>query len=199
MYDTSVLARKEGVRNVVVTAGYMQQEPVEKLCETVDAIKIDLKAFRDKFYRDICSGTLQPVLDNLKTIKKKGIWLEIVDLVVPTFNDSVEEFHDLSSWVLDNLGPDVPLHFSRFYPTYQLKNLPPTPMKPLEKAREIALKRGLNYVYLGNVPPDHEGNNTHCPKCGKMLVRRLGFFVTKNDIENGKCKYCGHDIPGVWV
>jgi pyruvate formate lyase activating enzyme len=202
MYDTSLLARKEGIRAIVVTAGYMQREPIERLCEAVDAIKIDLKAFRDKFYREICSGTLQPVLDNLKTIKERGVWLEIVDLVVPTLNDSLEEFHDLSSWVLDNLGPDVPLHFSRFYPMYQLKNLPPTPMATLEKAREIALKKGLNYVYLGNVPPMHEGNNTYCPKCGKLLIERRGFFVVRKDITNvnGKCKCdCGYEIPGVWA
>jgi pyruvate formate lyase activating enzyme len=199
MYDTARLARQKGVRNVIVSAGYMNQRPLEQLCEMVDAIKIDLKAFRDKFYREICSGQLEPVLNAIKTIKQKGVWLEIVDLVVPTLNDSVEEFHDLASWVMDELGPDVPLHFSRFYPMYQLKNLPPTPIATLEKAREEAMKVGLRYVYLGNVNPTHEGNNTFCPNCSRLLIRRMGFFVIKNDVVSGKCRYCDWEVPGVWA
>jgi len=198
MYDTARIGRQRGVRSVVVSAGYINQKPLEQLCETVDAIKIDLKAFRDKFYREICSGQLQPVLNTIKTIKRKGIWLEIVDLVVPTLNDTVEEFHDLASWMMDELGPDVPLHFSRFYPMYQLKSLPPTPMGTLEKAREEAMKVGLRYVYLGNIPPTHKANNTYCPNCGRLLIQRMGFFVVKNNVVGGKCKYCGWEIPGVW-
>lgn len=198
MYDTARLGRQRGVRNVVVSAGYVNQKPLEQLCETVDAIKIDLKAFRDKFYREICSGQLQPVLNSIKTIKRKGVWLEIVDLVVPTLNDTVEEFHDLASWVMDELGPDVPLHFSRFYPMYQLKSLPPTPMSTLEKAREEAMKVGLRYVYLGNISPTHKANNTYCPNCGELLIQRMGFFVVRNNVVSGKCKYCGWRIPGVW-
>jgi len=198
MYDTAVVGRQRGVRNVVVSAGYINQKPLEQLCEVVDAIKIDLKAFRDKFYKEICSGQLQPVLNSIKTIKRKGVWLEIVDLVVPTLNDTVEEFHDLASWVMDELGPDVPLHFSRFYPMYQLKSLPPTPMGTLEKAREEAMKVGLRYVYLGNISPTHKANNTYCPNCNRLLIQRMGFFVARNNVVEGKCKYCGWEIPGVW-
>ncbi|MFQ6044420.1 MAG: AmmeMemoRadiSam system radical SAM enzyme, partial [Candidatus Poribacteria bacterium] len=198
MLDTSIAAHKAGVKAVVVSAGYLQTEPLKRLCETVDAVKIDLKAYSDKFYREICSGTLQPVLDTLKTLKKVGVWYEIVDLVVPTLNDTEDEFGDLAKWVVDNLGVDVPLHFSRFYPMYQLKNLPPTPMEPLEQARNIAMEAGLRYVYLGNVRPDHEGNNTYCPECGDMAIQRKGFFVVQNNIVEGKCKKCGHEIPGIW-
>jgi len=199
MFDTSVAARKSGIRNVVVSAGFINREPVKKLCEVVDAIKIDLKAFREKFYREICRGELKPVLEAIKTIKSQGVWLEIVVLVVPTLNDSPQEFHDLASWVMDELGPDVPLHFSRFYPMYQLKSLSPTPLSTLERAREEALKVGLKYVYLGNINPMHEANNTFCPNCGRMLIRRLRFYVVQNDIVNGKCKYCGYEIAGVWA
>jgi pyruvate formate lyase activating enzyme len=126
------------------------------------------------------------------------VWHEIVDLVVPTLNDTEEEFKDLAKWTVDNLGPDVPLHFSKFYPTYQLKNLPDTPLKTLETARQISMGAGLNYVYIGNVNPDHEGNNTYCPKCHKMLIERYSYIIRKNDVVNGKCRHCGNKIPGVW-
>ena len=198
MLDTSIAAHKSGVRAVVVSAGYIQTEPLKRLCETVDAIKIDLKAYSDKFYKEICSGTLQPVLDTLKTLKESGVWYEIVDLVVPTLNDTEDEFKNLARWVVDNLGVDVPLHFSRFYPSYQLKNLPPTPMETLEQARYIAMDEGLHYVYLGNVRPDHEGGNTYCPKCKSLVIQRKGLFVVQNNLIDGKCPKCGHEIPGVW-
>lgn len=199
MYDTSIASREGGLRNVVVTAAFIKREPVEKLCEVVEAIKVDLKSFREKFYREICRGDLKPVLEAIKAIKRRGVWLEIVVLVVPTLNDSPQEFHDLASWVMEELGPEVPLHFSRFYPMYQLKSLPPTPLSTLERAREEALKVGLRYVYLGNINPYHEANNTFCPNCGRMLIRRLRFYVVQNDVVSGKCKYCGWKIPGVWA
>ena len=198
MLDTAKTCRNAGIRPAVVSAGYIQTEPLQKLCETVDAVKIDLKAFNDKFYREICSGTLQPVLETLKTLQKMGVWYEIVDLIIPTLNDTETEFAELAKWVMDNLGPDIPLHFSRFYATYQLKNLPPTPMNTLESARQIAMETGLNYVYLGNVPYDHEGNNTYCPECQDLLIQRKGLFVVQNNIVEGKCQECGHEIPGVW-
>ena len=198
MLDTSRVAKETGVKNVVVSAGYIQTEPLKELLDVVDAIKIDLKAFSDKFYREICSGTLKPVLETLKTIKQSGVWYEVVDLIVPTLNDTDEEFRHLAMWILDNLGEDVPLHFSRFFPYYQLTNLPPTPMAPLERARQIAMDVGLNYVYLGNVSPDHPANNTYCPSCKNLIILRKGFYVRQNKIVNGKCKYCGYKIPGVW-
>jgi len=199
MLDTAKAARKENIRSVVVSAGYIQTEPLKELCQAVDAIKIDLKSFRNDFYKEYVKGELQPILNTLKTIKEMGVWLEIVVLVIPTLNDGRKEFRDMANWIIDNLGNEVPLHFSRFHPMYQLKNLPPTPISALDMARETAMDAGINYVYLGNVQPEHEGNNTYCPECGKMLIKRLGFFVTKNDIEDGKCKYCGHQIAGIWV
>ncbi|MFQ6040193.1 MAG: AmmeMemoRadiSam system radical SAM enzyme [Candidatus Poribacteria bacterium] len=198
MLDTAKAGRKAGVKNVVVSAGYIHIDPLKELCENVDAVKIDLKAFRDKFYREICTGTLKPVLDTLVTLKQMKVWHEIVVLVVPTLNDTEEEFRGLATWIMDNLGSDVPLHFSRFHPTYQLKNLPYTPLKTLETARQISMGAGLNYVYIGNVNPDHEGNNTYCPKCHKMLIERYGYIIRRNDVVDGKCKYCGNEIPGVW-
>ncbi|MBM3240258.1 AmmeMemoRadiSam system radical SAM enzyme [Candidatus Poribacteria bacterium] len=198
LLDTSIAAHKADVRAVVVSAGYIQTEPLKRLCETVDAIKIDLKAYNDKFYREICHGTLQPVLDTLKSLKKTGVWYEVVDLVVPTLNDTENELKNLARWVVDNLGVNVPLHFSRFYPTYQLKNLPPTPMETLEQARHIARDEGLHYVYLGNVRPDHEGNNTYCPQCKNLVIQRKGLFVVQNNVVDGKCNKCKNEIPGVW-
>ena len=198
MLDTARIGRKAGVKSVVISAGYIHIDPLKELCETVDAVKIDLKAFSDKFYKEICKGTLQPVLDTLKTLKEMKVWHEIIDLVVPTLNDTEEEFKSLAKWIVDNLGPDVPLHFSKFHPTYQLKNLPNTPLKTLETARQISMDVGLNYVYIGNVNPDHEGNNTYCPKCHEMLIQRYGYMIIKNDVVNGKCKHCGNEIPGVW-
>lgn len=197
MLDNCKEAKKSGMKSVVVSAGYLQKEPLKKLCQFADAIKIDLKAFTDKFYTEICSATLKPVLDNLKTLKESDVWFEVVDLIVPTLNDSEEEFKELVLWVRENLGVDVPLHFSRFYPSYQLKNLPLTPLETVEKARQIGLNEGLNYVYIGNVP-GHPGESTYCPNCKQIVIQRFGFKILRNDIVDGKCKKCGHEIPGVW-
>jgi len=197
MLDTAKIGRKAGIRSVVVSAGYINPEPLKLLCENVDAIKIDLKSLRNKFYDDICSGELQPVLNALKIIKDAGVWYEIVYLIVPSLNDSDEELRDTSRWIYENLGPDVPLHFSRFYPTYQLKNLPPTDPDKMTTAREIALDVGLNYVYIGNVPGD-PAENTYCPKCGEILISRIRYFIRQNNMVDGKCKWCGEEIPGVW-
>jgi len=200
MLDTAKLAKKNGVKNVVISAGYINTEPLKELCETVDAVKIDLKSFRDEFYKNICRGTLKPVLDTLKTLIEMKVWTEIVVLVVPTLNDTEAEFRDLAKWTLDNLGSDMPVHFSRFHPTYQLKNLPRTPLKTLETARNVCRDEGLKYVYLGNVPPNHEGNNTYCPKCNKLLIRRWGLYgIIENNIVNGKCKFCKYPIAGIWT
>ena len=197
MLDTAKLGRKAGVKSVVVSAGYISPEPLKRLCENVDAIKIDLKSLREKFYKDICSGELKPVLDALKIIRDSGVWCEIVYLVVTSLNDSDEELRDTARWVYDNLGPDVPLHFSRFYPIYQLKNLRPTDPERLTTAREIAMDIGLNYVYIGNVAGD-PGENTYCPKCGELLISRVRYFIRQNNMVNGACSRCGEKIPGVW-
>jgi pyruvate formate lyase activating enzyme len=186
-----------GVKSVVVTGGYIQQEPLEKLCRQVDAIKVDLKAYSEKFYKEVVNGELKPVLDGLLTIHKHGVWNEIVYLVIPTLNDSDPEFKALAKWVKSELGPDVPLHFSRFHPEYLLKNLPPTPIETLERAKAIADAEGLHYVYIGNVP-GHPAENTYCPKCRKIVVERAGYTVGTVHLHNNKCQYCQQAIPGVW-
>jgi pyruvate formate lyase activating enzyme len=197
MLDIARLAKKAGVKSVMISNGYIEPGPLEVLCDVLDAVKIDLKGFRDKFYREVCSGTLRPVLDAIKVLRRVGIWFEIVYLVVPTLNDTRSELRDVCSWVKEELGPDVPLHFSRFYPHYLLKSLPPTPVKTLVEARDIGLSLGLQYVYIGNVP-GHEGEHTYCPKDGKVLIKRAGYMILENNLAGGKCKFCGTDIPGVW-
>ncbi|MFC1713848.1 AmmeMemoRadiSam system radical SAM enzyme [Candidatus Poribacteria bacterium] len=196
MLDTAKLGRDAGLKSVVISAGFISPDPLKRLCENVDAIKIDLKSLREKFYKETCSAELKPVLETLKIIKDAGVWCEIVYLVVTSLNDSDEELRDTARWIYDNLGPDVPLHFSRFYPIYQLRNLPPTDPDRLTTAREMAMDTGLNYVYIGNVPGD-PGENTYCPKCGELLISRVRYFIRQNNMVNGACK-CGEKIPGVW-
>jgi len=156
MYDTAKLAKKEGIGSVMISNGYIAEEPLVELCKQLSAVKVDLKAFTEKFYKEICSGELKPVLQGLETLKKIGIWYEIVVLIVPTLNDSEKEIREMSMWIKDHLGSEAPVHFSRFYPMYKIKNLPRTPVKSVEKARKIAMEVGLKYVYLGNVF-GHEG------------------------------------------
>ncbi len=197
MYDTARAARQEGVTNVVVSNGYIKEEPLVELCKYLDAVKIDLKAFTEEFYKESCSGELKPVLETLVTLKKLGMWTEIVVLIVPTLNDGEKELKEMSAWVYEELGPDVPIHFSRFHPTYKIKNLPPTSVHTLEKARDIALEAGLNYPYIGNVP-GHSGENTYCPDCKEVVIGRVGYTIVRNTIKDGKCANCEHPIAGVW-
>jgi pyruvate formate lyase activating enzyme len=197
MLDTARLARRYGLRNAVISAGYINSEPLRELCRAVDAIKIDLKGYNDAFYRTICGGTLAPVLEAIRTIHEMDVHLEIVNLVVPTLNDDLIELRALAEWVHEALGPDVPLHFSRFHPDYQLLNLPPTPVETLEAARQTALDAGLHYVYIGNVP-GHEGNHTYCPFCGQMVIQRAGMSTTALHIVDGQCEFCHAPIAGVW-
>lgn len=197
MYDMAKTARQAGIGSVMVSNGFMNEKPLRELCQQLTAARIDLKSFRDEFYRNICSGELEPVLETLKRLKEIGIWFEIIVLVIPTLNDGADELKKMCTWVKANLGPDVPIHFSRFHPMYQIKNLPPTPVKTLEMARAIAFNSGLNFPYIGNVP-GHEGENTFCPSCKKVIIRRVGFSILENSIEKGSCKYCHHPIPGIW-
>jgi len=197
MMDTAAAGHEQGVKSVVITGGYIAAEPLKKLCASVDAIKVDLKAFSEKFYKEVVNGELKPVLDALVTLRKQGMWSEIVYLVVPTLNDSEAEFKGLARWVKSDLGLDVPVHFTRFHPEYLLKNLPPTPLETLERAKAIADAEGLHYVYVGNVP-GHPAENTYCPKCHKVVVERVGYTVAGVHIHKGKCKYCQQPIAGVW-
>jgi pyruvate formate lyase activating enzyme len=196
--DGAEAARAAGLRSVVVSGGYVQADPLKKLSARVDAIKIDLKGYSEKFYKEIVNGELKHVLETLVTLRKAGVWNEIVYLVVPTLNDSDEEFQGLARWVKSELGPDVPLHFSRFHPEYLLKNLPPTPIETLERAKGIADAEGLHYVYIGNVP-GHPAESTYCPHCRKKVVDRTGFSIAGIYLRHGKCQFCSTVIPGVWT
>ncbi|MEM4347028.1 MAG: AmmeMemoRadiSam system radical SAM enzyme [Candidatus Altiarchaeota archaeon] len=197
MLDTAKIANEKGIRNVVVTAGYINEKPLINLAKEVDAIKIDLKGFNERFYREICEAELEHVLKACKITYREAKWFEIVNLVVPTLNDNLEEIKQLCEWIKENLSKDIPLHFSRFHPMYKLTNLPPTPIETLKKARDIALNVGLNFVYIGNVPHD-DYENTYCPKCKSLLIERIGYKIKRNDIIDGKCKNCGAKIPGIW-
>lgn len=194
VFDTAKLAKKNGIRNVVVSNGFTNQKPLKKIAPLIDAANIDLKGDA-AFYKKITGAWIEPVLESLIEYKKHGVWVEVTNLIIPGLNDSEKQIRWLVDWVADNLGPDVPLHFSAFWPTYKLQNLPPTSLKTLKKARDIGMKR-LNYVYVGNLPDD-EGNTTYCPKCSKDLIRRKGFEVIENNLKDGKCP-CGERIAGIW-
>ena len=196
--EMAKLAKKNNLKTIMITAGYINPEPLRELCQYMDAIKIDLKGFTNEFYQKVCRATLQPVLDSIKVIKEEGVWLEIVNLVIPSFNDDSSEIKAMCNWIVDNVGPDVPLHFSRFWHSYKLENMETTPVRTLENAFSIATAAGLNYIYIGNVP-GHPKGNTYCPHCGKLLIERIGFLaIEQNNIVNGKCRYCQERIPGVW-
>ncbi|MFQ6110314.1 MAG: AmmeMemoRadiSam system radical SAM enzyme [Candidatus Aminicenantales bacterium] len=197
MYDTSVLSRRKAIKNVVITGGHINPEPLQDLVKVVDAIKVDLKSFSQSFYTKYVRGELEPVLEAIKIVHKSAAWLEIVYLVIPSLNDSAEEIRKMSRWVMEEVGPEVPVHFSRFHPMYLIKNLPPTPISTLERSRRIALEEGIHYVYIGNVP-GHEAENTFCPQCQKIIIRRIGYDIKRIDIRKGHCKFCGHPIPGIW-
>jgi len=197
MLDSARLGRARGLRSTVVSNGYINPEPLRELCQAVDAIKVDLKAFTPGFYEKICSGTLEPVLQTLRTIREEGVHLEIVNLVVPTLNDGEREQWEMVRWMVENLGPDVPLHFNRFYPQYQLTVLPPTPLETLERARAVAMDEEMHYVYIGNVGR-HPTESTYCGHCGRLIIHRRGVAVLTNHIVGGKCAFCGAPIPGVW-
>lgn len=196
-YDTSIIARKANIGNILVSAGYIHEEPLRKLCQVIDAANIDLKSFKDSIYLKLNAGKLQPVLDGLKIFHAEGVWLEITNLIIPGWTDDFDMIKEMCDWLYDNDLYRYPLHFSRFYPQYKLTQLPPTPVATLEKAREIALAAGIEFVYIGNVPGT-KATNTLCPNCHKLLIERRGYTILQNHIENGKCAYCGETIPGVW-
>ncbi len=195
--DVARTGRKERLRHVMISCGFMNPEPLKEMCGVLDAIKIDLKGFDENFYRDVCQAELRPVLRSIKQIAASGIHLEIVNLVVPTLNDSDKMMRALVDWVAGELGPDVPIHFTRFHPDYQLLNLPPTPVATLERAYDLARSRGIHYVFVGNVP-SHPGNHTFCPKCGKIVIKRNNMFLEELNLKAGKCKFCNTPIAGVW-
>lgn len=196
MYDTAQIAKKFNIKNTMHTCGYINEKPLRKLSKYMDAAAVDLKAFTEDFYSRICGGRLKPVLNSLVVLKGEGVWLEITNLVIPTLNDDMKKIKEMCQWIIKNLGSDVPLHFSRFFPHYKLKELPPTPVETLSDARNAAMGTGLKYVYIGNIRSEAE--NTCCPKCKKLLIERIGYFVKQNNISKGKCRFCGANIAGVW-
>lgn len=197
-YDSSKLAHQSGIKNVLVTAGYINEKPLRDLVQYIDAANVDLKSFSDNIYLKLNGGTLQPVLNTLRTLKDAGVWLEITNLVVPSWTDDFDMIREMCDWLYKNELYDCPLHFSRFHPQYKLTQLPATPVATLNKAREIALNAGIKFVYIGNVPGTR-AENTYCPKCKKTLIERIGYKIIDNNIVNNKCRYCGENIPGVWT
>ena len=197
LMDAADAGHQAGIRSVAVSNGYMQEESLKAAYGKMDAVKIDLKAFTESYYKDVVTGQLKPVLDSLVTLRKMDKWTEIVYLVVPTLNDDDAGFQGLARWIKTNLGVDVPLHFTQFHPEYLLKNLPITPVPTLERAKAIADAEGLHYVYIGNVP-GHPAQNTYCPKCRKMLVERVGFTASQMLIRNNSCPFCRNPVPGIW-
>lgn len=197
MYDVAKMAKEMGVRTYFHTNGGMNPEPLKELLQYMDAVCVDLKGFTSEFFEQTSVSELEPVLNTLRTIKESGVWVEITCLIIPTMNDDMEKIEEMCLWIRENLGEDVPVHFSRFFPNYKLLRLPPTPIETLEEAREVALGVGLRYVSIGNVP-GHEANNTFCPQCGEVVIGRVHFFVGEINLENGRCKFCDYPIAGVW-
>jgi pyruvate formate lyase activating enzyme len=195
--DTAKIAREKGLRNILHSAGYINEEPLRNLCKYIDAANIDLKSFKESLYLKLSAGKLQPVLNTLKVLKEEGVWLEITNLLVPGWTDDLEMIKEMCVWLHDNGFDDTPIFFSRFQPLYKLTQLPATPLATIVRAREIALQSGLKYVYSGNVPGS-ESENTYCPKCKKALILRKGYTVLENKLNNGNCTFCGEKIPGVW-
>ena len=198
MHDSAALGREQRVGSVIISNGYIMEEPLRQLCQHLTGVKIDLKAFTEKFYQEHCAGRLAPVLETLDVLADIGIHTEVVVLIIPTLNDSEGEIRVLARWLVEHMGVDVPVHFTRFHPVYRMTNLPPTPVATLERARHVAMDAGLHYVYLGNVP-FHDGGNTYCPSCGETLIRRVGYNVDVVALTDGACARCGTTIPGVWT
>jgi pyruvate formate lyase activating enzyme len=196
-YDTAKIAASKGIRNVLVTAGYIFEEPLRYFLNYIDAVTLDIKSFRENLYLKLNCGKLQPVLNTLKIIKEKGVWLEISNLIIPGWTDDFGMIKEMCEWLRSNELQDYPLHFLRFHPMYKLTQLPSTPVSTLEKARDIAIAAGIKFVYIGNVPGTNY-TNTYCPKCKKLLIERLGYQIAQNHIKNSKCEYCNEIIPGVW-
>lgn len=195
--DCSKEAKNAGLGSVVVSNGYINEEPQKELLSVLTAYKVDLKAFSQQFYGQQCGGKLKPVLESLKRISYSSVWYEIVVLVIPTLNDNMDEIKRMSEWIVTNLGNNVPLHFTRFHPQYQLQNLPPTAPKTLMEARKIAMGAGCNFVYAGNLPGT-EGENTLCPSCKTVFLRRYGHMTTSDLPADGKCTKCKTLVPGIW-
>ncbi|MBU1078091.1 MAG: AmmeMemoRadiSam system radical SAM enzyme [Spirochaetes bacterium] len=196
-YDSALIAREKGIKNILVSAGFINPAPMRKLAKVMDAANIDLKGFTEEYYRNVCFGALKPVLKSLEICVQEGVILEITNLIVPTLNDDMKLIRKMVQWIRKNLGTEIPLHFSRFTPMYKLKNLPPTPVETLIEARRTALDEGLKFVYIGNVFVK-DGETTFCSHCGKKIVERYGYTVISNHIHDNRCSFCKAKIYGLW-
>ena len=196
-FDTAKIAKSRGIKNIFKSNGYINPEPLKQLCKVIDAANIDLKAITESTYLKLSGGKLQPVLDSLKIYRDNGVWLEITNLIVPTWTDKRDEIRQMCRWLYNNGFESTPLHFSRFYPIYKLENLPPTPVELLNTAAAIAREEGLKYVYVGNVPGNDQAD-TRCPSCGTIVIKRQGYRIAANSIKGGNCGSCGKKVDGVW-
>lgn len=196
--DISILAHQYGIKTVMVTDGYITDEARRDIYKYIDGANVDLKAFTERFYHKLTFSHLEPVLDTLKWLKHEtSVWFEITTLLIPGENDSEEEINAMCDWILENLGDDVPIHFTAFHPDFKLRDKPPTPPNTLRRARKIAFQKGLKFVYVGNVF-DREGQTTYCPNCTSRLIERDWHSVLVNRIKDGTCPSCGKIIPGVF-
>jgi pyruvate formate lyase activating enzyme len=198
MLETARLARENGVDNLLVSNGYINRKPLLELCKVLDGANINLKSLSDDIYRKLNGGRLQPVLNTFKTMHEQGVHFEMTNLVVPGYVDDGDMVKQMCRWILENLGPDYPLHFLRFFPKYKLDRLAPTPLSTLIRFRELAMAEGIRYVYVGNAS-FREGNNTYCHHCKKLLVERLGYIIPTYNLDGDRCKYCETVIPGRWT
>ena len=197
MLDTATIARRGGLKNVWISNGFINPEPLEGLCQVLDGANVNIKSISDEIYRRLNGGRLQPVLDTFVSLHRLGIHFEMTHLVVPGYGDSDEMVKRMCAWILDHVGADHPLHFLRFFPRYRLDRLAPTPVAKLVRFRELAMAQGIHYVYLGNVP-GNEGNHTFCHHCRRLLVERQGYHIPTFEIVDGRCRFCHTPIPGVW-
>jgi pyruvate formate lyase activating enzyme len=197
MLDIGRLAKKAGILNVCHSNGYINGPPLEQLTEFLDAACIDLKSFDNDFYRDLTQGEREPVLRTLKLLQRARVHTEIVNLIIPQKNDRPQTISRMCRWIAEELGPLTPLHFSRFYPMYKMQHHFPTPVDTLEQARDLALKAGLKYVYLGNIP-GNPAESTYCHHCGKLVIQRRGYQIGEVKMQDGACGHCGGAIPGIW-
>lgn len=193
--ETARLAKAQGLKNIFITSGYINEAPQRELAEVLDAVNVDLKFFRDESYRRVSRVKLKPILDAIRRYRDLGVWVEVTTLVIPGINDSDAEFKDIADFLCD-LSPEIPWHLSRFYPAYEVRDVPVTPVARLEHAAAIGKAAGLRYIYTGNVPGEG-GENTDCPGCGTLLIERYGFYVLSNRVRQGCCPACDHPIAGV--
>jgi len=195
-YDTAKIAHTKGLKNNFVTNGYMTVEALDMIAPYLDGANVDLKSFSEEFYKTVCGAKLKPVLQSIQKMKDLGIWVEVTTLIIPTLNDSEEEWRGIARFI-HSISPEIPWHVSAFYPTYKLLDKPRTSPETIRQARKIGLEEGLRYVYTGNIPGE-EGENTACYHCNNALIRRWGYQIAENSVTKGKCPHCGTPIAGVW-